>query len=764
VRAADVNGRSCPAACRGFAKRRRRLDEYDAPDAPGVRLRVWRQVVDGDGFFPRVFEELQPKQTAETIFLSVKMNVTNVAFWRRASLAAGDIAAALNAQQLASVIHSFAAADWREADHAPATAAAFSAALVRRAGDMRPGDLAAVAKSMVRAQMRRPAALAAVAQAGQQNSRLNGKGFSIILEAFGSLRYRHAGFERRVSDWASSGGLNTCRDDEVVAMTRALTLLGGDLPSDLLNALALRLELLIRTLSIQEVAHVVMACAKLRMGNPSLVRNMEDSLLTDSHFLDVGDLPPVLDSLSRFYADRSGAEEPLNDRQRHRLLAQLSGRIVRYLQVLRPQDACRAIQALDRIDLVDPHLLSSAARLVPARLASLPPSYCAGLLHSYAKAGNSDGFMVSSLRQALLPVMDSGPLVDPAPLEQLDDVEVARLAEDFLTLGHKIGVLATVVAVACPAGGSSKVLAPSCEFALAATAGAAFPSHDAWADAMQSLCEAEPGFLERLVAALSDGMLYRAWCERSVAEAADADTLVLAVCGFKWHSQNSVWARQLADRVQECSTVLLPGLLLAAHGARDEAVAASAESVLLRRLADVDGEVAGKLPTAASVAALRAFAARVEGRGPRERAMLVEAVQTLVVRISSLKAANAKQLVRVLQALERFQLEPPEPLVLRFAEEAVSLAPAELVAALRLLTPRSVRDPRISATLSAMSTRVMPLLRSSRSAWELQSLCQRLGFELGEVDVIAEAEEAAATDVKNSRPTPEPVPGNPKKT
>ena len=50
-------------------------------------------------------------------------------------------------------------------------------------------------------------------------------------------------------------------------------------------------------------------------------------------------------------------------------LLQVTGRLARELRLLRPQDAARLLQAIDRLGLVEPRLLRLAAELVPARLA-----------------------------------------------------------------------------------------------------------------------------------------------------------------------------------------------------------------------------------------------------------------------------------------------------------------------------------------------------------------------------------------------------------
>ena len=99
-RPAAVSGVLRPlGAARGFAKKRRRIDEYDHHEMP-LKMKVWRDTVNDGGFYPYAFEEMSPFETAHTVFVAGKMGVQSAAFWGRAALAVGDVAPALTPRQL----------------------------------------------------------------------------------------------------------------------------------------------------------------------------------------------------------------------------------------------------------------------------------------------------------------------------------------------------------------------------------------------------------------------------------------------------------------------------------------------------------------------------------------------------------------------------------------------------------------------------------------------------------------------------------------
>ncbi|CAE8679509.1 unnamed protein product [Polarella glacialis] len=171
------------------------------------------------------------------------------------------------------------------------------------------------------------------------------------------------------------------------------------------------------------------------------------------------------------------------------------------------------------------------------------------------------------------------------------------------------------------------------------------------------------------------------------------------------------------------------------------ALVAATEAALLERLASPCGEVeVGQLQANAAVAVLRALAhpQRAAERQPKDQEVLRSALLPVVRHLAALAQEQqlpARGAVRALQALKALQLQPPAPLVASLAETAASLAPEEVLAAMRLLTPRSVRDSGSAASLAGLATRIMAQLKSSRQAWELEALCRNLGVDLGEVRV-----------------------------
>lgn len=724
---------------RRFARKRRRLDEYDMLDAP-LRMRYWRQMKEQGGFFTQKFEEMTPIEISQTVHLGAKMSVKNQDFWERAALSVGDVASSMTHGQLATACHAFGAHKWSD----PRLVHAVAPALIKCCSELRPGDLAVVVQSFSRMRASHPAALAALAKAIEANVRLAGKGLVMIAESFADMQYRSSVFQRKLDAWCAADGLSTCSQDQIVALAHCTSLVAPENvgESTLVASLSEKLRGMAETLEAPALVLVVVAMARLRASDPNLVGSLQRAVRSDIHDLHLGSLPALLDSFAHLYSvcdAQGGSSSP--SKERRAFLGQLSGRLTRRLRQLRPQDACRALQALDRIGLTDPYLLSEAKMLVPDRLSAWPAADLLRLLENYAFNGNVDGFMIPCLRRALLPVASvtmreegqEGPqvAVDSASLAQLDDSELVRVAQAFTSLQHSEGLLAMFAAL--PLGG--RTLVPSCELALAAFA----PSEEEWPVVVSSLVAAE-GNTDCLAEVLGQEVC-SGWHARSQPENVTADTLLMAVCAFPGHPRRGDWAAALPPRASECSTALLPGLLFEAarEGEADGLCESWAEKELLRRV--LGGE---RLHESIAVAAVRALAQRVRYLAPSELGPHREAVKGLAYVVSGFAQdgrVNAKSLVRVLQSLQALQVAAPVPIVQSLVAVADTLTPVEFISALRTLSADSVRHAQCGDSLSALATRNLALLRSSRQAWEMEALCKSLAIELGEIDREVEAEE-----------------------
>eukprot|EP00971_Amphidinium_carterae_P049789 981423-Amphidinium_carterae.1 len=96
-------------------------------------------------------------------------------------------------------------------------------------------------------------------------------------------------------------------------------------------------------------------------------------------------------------------------------------------------------------------------------------------LEAYSRGHNADAFMVRSLRRALVPIGSLGPEVfDTALLQQLNDISIVQAAEFFASLRSDLGV----VVLAGAMHHSGRQLVDTCQFALASTLQAQFPSAD----------------------------------------------------------------------------------------------------------------------------------------------------------------------------------------------------------------------------------------------------------------------------------------------
>ena len=66
-------------------------------------------------FFEHSFQDMSPGEVSHTVFFASKMDVENEAFWKRASLAVGDLAGAMTCRQLTEACWAFGASKWHDA-------------------------------------------------------------------------------------------------------------------------------------------------------------------------------------------------------------------------------------------------------------------------------------------------------------------------------------------------------------------------------------------------------------------------------------------------------------------------------------------------------------------------------------------------------------------------------------------------------------------------------------------------------------------------
>ena len=164
-----------------------------------------------------------------------------------------------------------------------------------------------------------------------------------------------------------------------------------------------------------------------------VIRAFQKEVLAELGSLHTNSLPPVLESFALCFQtlDVNGKDTDDSEilQEREVFLYQLTGRLARELRLLRPQDASRLLQAIDRLGLVDPRLLGMAAELVPQRLALWKSEDLLALLEAYAAAENADVFMVPCLRRSLIPLLSP-----QVKREHLDDMQMVRAAEAFSKL------------------------------------------------------------------------------------------------------------------------------------------------------------------------------------------------------------------------------------------------------------------------------------------------------------------------------------------
>lgn len=741
----------CRTAFRCFARRRRRLDEYDKYDMP-MKTKAWLKLQQGQGFWPHHFKDMTPEEVSQTVHVASKLRASSN-FWERASLAIADTAPSMSPKQLASTVHALGISNYSDEQ----LLAALSPVLRRVAGDMKPNDLVIVIQALSRAKMSSPELLRSLTRTVENCEWIDTKGLCIVTDSFTTLRFCSDGFLRKLSSWAADGKAALCDPDEVVTLAHSLSLLqpvSGGVSEDLVYALASRAETAVSTLEPPALILLVAAFSKLRASSPPLVNSLESRIGAELYKFHIASLPLLLDGLVSLYrASADAIVAPSGSRLR--LFSQMTGRLTRQLRLLRPQDAGRALQAVAKLGVVDPYLEAAARDIVPSKLATWAAKDLLQLLQSYAGGENRDLFMLSSIRKALLPVSQSeGGEVDPAPLSQLDDLEVCRAVEAFMSLEFLEGILLVTLLVQH----QRQRMPPSLDLVFASLVTAALPTHEAWAAAVSALARSEPQASGALTQTLSSEML-ELWLSRSNSTAAAADDVLLALVAHPRHLRSRQWLQELMPRLAECSAHLMPLLLETLARQGDEA---QAHAVDLAFASKILHGAAEDFPGPVVVAALRVAGERWHKAPASALGMLRDAASLLVSRLDTLAPdLSAKAVVRSMQCLRQMRVDLPLSLVKRLAIVAERLEPGEFLFALRQLALRDIRDSHTASEFSAIATRCMQRFRSSRlssnrRSWELDALCKNLGldpFEVEAVDLPDEEEETPKSRVKaHSRP------------
>ncbi|CAE7874480.1 hypothetical protein AK812_SmicGene31112 [Symbiodinium microadriaticum] len=590
---------------RWFAKRRRRLDQYENFEKP-LSAKAWTRLTKDGGFFEHSFQDMTPGEVSDTVFSASKMGVEATAFWTRASLSTGDLASAMTARQLATACYAFGAVKWHDEDMVRSIAPS----VIKQAPSMKPALLAAVVQSFARMKVRNMPALRAISQAVQISSRFNGKGLSMVAKSFAELEFRCPDFLQALDAWAAGGvdssTLEACLD--LLQSLAAFSALEGPLswPSPTpfgqavpaLAPVAVReiLEMLgrrVKELEPPQLHTAILAMGKLRVQDLVVLEAFQKEILADLSRMHTNSLPPVLESFALCYEQLRSSGQDSEDSSVHEerevFLVQLTSRMARELRLLRPQDASRVLSAIGRLGLVDPKLLSTAAALVPPRLAAYSSPEVLALLEAYAAAGNRDSFMLPCLRKALVPL----PHALEDRLQELDDAQIVQAASAFALLGHAPGLVALLAVLREPfqrrsAGHgarrraaatadsgieqTARHLTPACQLALATLVSLHLSDSQTWAAAASAVMQGAAKEASKHQDGASDSLLEKLkqsleiaedpWRSAGKVSLYSGDELVLACLGFPRHSGRAFWYEEVSgSKMAEVSLSLLPGFL-----------------------------------------------------------------------------------------------------------------------------------------------------------------------------------------------------------
>jgi len=256
----------CLGRVRGFAKKRRRLTEYELYETP-LRMRAWQSLEQDKGFYHSDFREMTPADVSKTVFVATKMTISSNAFWQRAAVGLGDVAALLSARQLVAACYSFAVATYQS----DALARSLAPAFIKNAAHLRAGDLAVSVQSFGRMRMKHLPTLDALALAAANHERLNAKGYAMILDSCAALRYYNPALIKKIEAWAISGGVDSSSADECVGIAHSVALLTRPaLYSSLISALSQSIAARANLFEAPQLVNAISALSKLRMSDPHL--------------------------------------------------------------------------------------------------------------------------------------------------------------------------------------------------------------------------------------------------------------------------------------------------------------------------------------------------------------------------------------------------------------------------------------------------------------------------------------------------------------
>lgn len=279
----------CLRSARGFATKRKRLDEYDSYEAT-----VDPRKVPAD--FCRVPIHFQSAgELKDTVTMAGRMRLTNPNFWMRCSSALKDHSRAFRARELVAILNAYGKAGYRDVY----LFNCFSQLVALQAHDCRASDLAVALQAFARLNIHnRPFFDLLALQCIRKMEELGPRGIAIAAAAYGGVQHPHPLLFSRLCEHTKAKIETFCNTDLVQVLWACSRVSYRHL--EMLNRCADQLISRLATCTVAEILSAAQAFASLGFYRADLVGSFSSFLKSKICCVPVRSLPLLLEAFTSF--------------------------------------------------------------------------------------------------------------------------------------------------------------------------------------------------------------------------------------------------------------------------------------------------------------------------------------------------------------------------------------------------------------------------------------------------------------------------------
>lgn len=279
----------CPRSVRGFATKRKRLDEYDSYEAT-----IDPRKVPPD--FCRVPIHFQSAgELKDTVTMAGRMRLTNPNFWMRCSSALKDHSGAFRARELVAILNAYAKANYRDVY----LFNCFSQLVALQAHDCRASDLAVALQAFARLNIHnRPFFDLLALQCIRKMEELGPRGIATAAAAYGGVQHHHPLLFSRLCEHTKAQIETFCNTDLIQVLWACSRVSYRHL--EMLNRCADQLISRLATCTVAETLSAAQAFASLGFYRADLVGSFSSFLKSKICSIPVRSLPLLLEAFTSF--------------------------------------------------------------------------------------------------------------------------------------------------------------------------------------------------------------------------------------------------------------------------------------------------------------------------------------------------------------------------------------------------------------------------------------------------------------------------------